>query len=115
VASLRVRATVAPVIDDASTTDDRRRRLTTVFGWVAGGSLGLLLNYLLFLAIGDGYPTVPTTFVLFLAGAFGGMSLADRLGPRGFKPLGIAAGILLALFVALVLAVLMSPADVSPT
>lgn len=92
---------------------DRRRRLTTVFGWIAGGSLGLLFNYGIFLAVGPAYldVTVPTTFVAFLAGAFGGMHLADRLGDRGFKPLGIAAGILLALFLALVLAVLMSPAQ----
>lgn len=93
--------------DDASA--DSRRRLTTAFGWIAGGSLGLLLNYALYYAIGESYPTVPTTFVTFLAGAFGGMHLADRLGARGFRPLGIAAGVLLAVFVVLVVAVLMSP------
>ena len=90
-----------------------RKRLSTVFGWVAGGSLGLLVNYAIFLAVSDesgqGYPTVPTTFVLFLLGAFGGMAVADRAGDRAFRPLGIAAGILLALFLALVAAVLMSP------
>ncbi len=90
-----------------------RKRLGTVFGWIAGGSLGLLLNYALFLLLSDeaghGYPTVPTTFVLFVAGAFGGMSVADRAGERAFRPLGIAAGILLAIFLALVAAVLMSP------
>lgn len=95
-------------------TEDRRKRLTTAFGWVAGGSLGLLVNYAVFLAVGEGYPTVPTTFVAFVAGAFAGMALADRLGARGFRPLGIAAGVLLALFLALVLAVLMSPAPAAP-
>ncbi|MDQ3032699.1 MAG: hypothetical protein M3Y87_09800 [Myxococcota bacterium] len=94
---------------------DRVRRLTTVFGWIAGGSLGLLANYPIYLAVGEGYPKGPSTFVAFLLGAFGGMAVADRLGPRGFKPLGIAAGVLLALFVALVLAVLMSPAAVPAT
>ena len=91
-----------------------KKRLTTAFGWIAGGSAGLLLNYLAFLAIADesgaGYPTVPTTFVLFVAGAFGGMAIADRGGEKAFRPLGIAAGILLSLFLALVAAVLMSPA-----
>ncbi len=102
-------------MSDSSAIVGRRRRLTTVFGWIAGGSLGLLANYGLYAAVGDAYPTVPTTFALFLIGAFGGMHVADRLGDRGFKPLGIAAGILLALFLALVLAVLMSPAEVSPS
>ncbi len=90
-----------------------RRRLTTVFGWIAGGSLGLLLNYAIFLLVSDeagqGYPTVPTTFTLFLLGAFGGMAVADRGGEKVLRPLGIAAGILLSLFLALVAAVLMSP------
>ncbi len=91
-----------------------RARLTTALGWVAGGSAGMLLNYLLFLAFADetgaGYPVVPTTFALFVVGAFGGMAVADRGGEKMFRPLGIAAGVLLSLFLALVAAVLMSPA-----
>ena len=94
--------------------EERRRRLTTAFGWIAGGSLGLLVNYAAFLGVGEGYPVVPTTFVTFVLGAFGGMAIADRLGARGFRPLGIAAGVLLALFLALVVAVLMSPAPAAP-
>lgn len=81
---------------------DGRSRLTTVFGWLAGGTLGLLVNYGIFLAVGEGYPTTYTTFGLFLAGAFGGMALSDRLGPRGFKPLALAAGVLLAVLLTLV-------------
>ena len=102
--------------DGAGRTDEEiafRKRLATVFGWVAGGSTGLLLNYVLFLLISDdagqGYPTVPTTFALFVIGAFGGMTIADRGGEKVFRPLGIAAGILLSVFLALVAAVLMSP------
>lgn len=95
-----------------------RARLTTALGWVAGGSAGMLLNYPLFLAFSDemghGYPVVPTTFVLFVAGAFGGMAIADRGGEKMFRPLGIAAGVLLALFLALVAAVLMGPSPIVP-
>ena len=100
----------APSTPDAPTggKDDLQRRMTTVFGWVAGGSLGLLVNYGLFLFFGEGYPTTPTTFVTFLAGAFAGMHLADRLGVRGFRPLGIAAGVLLVAFAWIVVAGLMS-------
>jgi len=74
----------------------------TVFGWIAGGSLGLIVNYLAFLAWGAGYPIVPTTFALFVVGCFGGMWLADRLGERAFRTLGIAAGVLLAMALTLV-------------
>jgi hypothetical protein len=91
------------------TADEGRRRATTVFGWLAGGSLGLLTNYGLFLAVGSSWPVVPTTFVLFVVGCFAGMWVADRLGhQRGFKILGVTAGILMALAVSLVVAVLMS-------
>ncbi len=83
-------------------------RLTTVLGWIAGGCLGLLTSYGAFLVVGQAYPAVPTTFVLFLAGAFVGMAVADRLGARGFRPLGVAAGVLLSLVVLLVVAVAMS-------
>jgi hypothetical protein len=96
-----------------SSPTTQRARMTTALGWIAGGSAGMLLNYLLFLAFADetgaGYPVVPTTFVLFVIGAFGGMTIADRGGERMFKPLGIAAGVLLSVFLALVAAVLMSP------
>ena len=93
-----------------------RTRITTAFGWVAGGSAGMLVNYLLFLAMSDetggGYPVVPTTFALFIVGAFAGMAIADRGGEKMFRPLGIAAGVLLSIFLALVAAVLMSPAPI---
>ncbi|MFK7991444.1 MAG: hypothetical protein AB8I08_35840 [Sandaracinaceae bacterium] len=86
-----------------------RRRLSTIFGWVAGAALGLLINFALFRLVGDGYPTTITTFGFVIAGAFGGMTVSDRLGPKGFKPLGIAAGVLLALILAVVAAFFMSP------
>jgi hypothetical protein len=85
--------------------------MTTAFGWIAGAALGVLVNYVLFVIFGASYPAVPTTFVLFVAGAFGGMTLGDRLGPRGFRPLGLAAGLLLALALTLVAAVLMGQAE----
>lgn len=85
-----------------------RKRLSTVLGWVAGGSFGLLVNYALFWAIGPSYPVVPTTFVTFVAGCFGGMWLADRLGPRASRSLGIVAGILFALAATLALLVLLT-------
>ncbi len=91
-----------------ATDEARRRRLTTIFGWLAGGALGLLLDYALYLHYGEALPIGPTTFVTFLVGAFGGMLLADRLGPRGFRPLGLAAGALVVTFAWIVLASLLS-------
>jgi hypothetical protein len=98
--------------EDAATPEgtkaERKKRMTTAFGWIAGGSLGLLANYPMYIALGESYPKGPTAFVAFVAGAFGGMALADRLGPRGFRPLGIAAGVLLSFLCVLLFAVLMS-------
>lgn len=95
--------------DRKEDADRTRQRWATAFGWIAGGSLGLMLNYGLARAFGEGYPVTLTTFVAFLAGAFGGMAVADRLGARAFKPLGIAAGVLLAVFLGLVLVSFMAP------
>lgn len=101
---------------DAKQRDEggTRQKWTTAFGWLAGGSLGVVLNFALFRVVGSAYPATLTTFGLFLAGAFGGMWLADRLGPRGFKPLGIAAGVMLALFVSVVLVSYLAPVDPNP-
>lgn len=95
------------------TADRARERWATAFGWIAGGALGLMVNYGLARAVGESYPVTVTTFVAFLLGAFGGMAAADRLGARGFKPLALAAGVLLAVFVGLVLVSLMAP-DATP-
>jgi uncharacterized membrane protein YfcA len=85
-----------------------RKRLSTVLGWIAGGSFGLLVNYVLFWLIGPSYPEVPTTFVMVAAGCFGGMWITDRLGPRAFRPLVVVAGMLFALALTLALLVLLS-------
>lgn len=83
--------------------------MQTVFGWVAGISLGMLASYGAFLAVGARYPRELGTFALSVGGAFVGMWVADRSGPRGFRPLGIAAGLLLALVIALGLLVVLAP------
>lgn len=75
---------------------DGRQRMATVFGFLAGGSLALLVNYVISLVVGPGYPVQVSTFVACIAGAFGGMAVADRLGRRAFPVLAVSAGILLA-------------------
>ena len=83
--------------------------MQTSFGWVAGGSLGMITSYVLFLTLGAAYPRELGTFGLFIAGAFAGMYVADKSGARGFKPLGIAAGILLAVVLAMGFLVVLGP------
>lgn len=74
----------------------------TAFGWLAGGTAGFVLNLLVARFVGpDRYPVAPTTFVLFLAGAFGGMTLADRLGVKAFRPFAMAAGIAFAVLLSI--------------
>ncbi|MEM9071602.1 MAG: hypothetical protein AAGE52_24050 [Myxococcota bacterium] len=91
--------------EDASEPDSRRR-IAVGLGWVSGAVLVLLLNYILFVVVGDSYPVEPTSFVAVVVGAFGGMAVADRLGDRAFRILGITTGfvVALALTVAVVLA-----------
>ena len=73
----------------------RSSRLGTVLGWLAG-ALGLLLvNFFVYHGYGDGYPVEPTSFAAVVIGAFGGMALADRLGSRAPKILGLLVGFLL--------------------
>lgn len=85
-----------------------KQRMGTVFGWIGGGSLGLLVNFAISHAWGSGYPLVPTTFALFVLGCFGGMWASDRLGERAFRVLGIASGLLLALAITFLVAAMLT-------
>ncbi len=97
------------MIETEGEAGSTRKRMTTVFGWLAGGSLGLLLNYGIFIVVGEAWPIVPTTFALVVAGFFSGMWLADRLGAeRGYRVLGVTAGVLFAAALTLVLTVLLT-------
>lgn len=98
--------------DDASR--DLRRRLTTAAGWIAGVCAGVLINGLIYRMVGDGYPQTPTTFVAVIVGAFGGMALADKTKEAGLRPLGITAGVLLAIVLWFVVAMLLSPPEAGP-
>ena len=83
--------------------DVQKKRIVTGLGWVSGGVTALMLNYVIFYFWGEGYPVQPTSFVAFLLGAFGGMALADRLGEKGFRAMGVATGVVLALALSLAL------------
>ena len=78
--------------DETSSTN----RTGTVLGWLAGALALLLVNFFAYHAYGEGYPVEPTSFVAVVAGAFAGMAIADRLGARATKVLGLAVGFLLA-------------------
>lgn len=82
--------------DPRSGPSTSERRIATALGWFVGGGLALLLNYFAFVAVGPDYPAAPTSFVAFVLGAFGGMWVADRLGSKALKTLGISAGLLIA-------------------
>lgn len=74
-----------------------KKQLAAVLGGCVGGGLAILCNYFIYAAVGAAYPAGLTSFVLFALGAFGGMALADRLGKKALKVMGIAAGILISL------------------
>jgi hypothetical protein len=71
-------------------------RLGVVLGWIAGALALLLANFFAYHAYGEGYPVEPTSFAAVVVGAFGGMALADRLGTRAPRVLGLLVGLLLA-------------------
>ena len=93
---------------DAEIESRARARARTTFGWVSGGCLGLLLNYPIYMLVGEAYPKEPTTFALFALGSMLGMWISDRIGPRGFRALGIAAGLLFSCVMVLLTLVLLS-------
>jgi hypothetical protein len=74
---------------------DPTRTTRVALGWIAGVVVGVVANYGLFAAFGDGYPLIPTTFVAVLAGAFGSMWIVDRLGPRSTPWIAGAAAVAL--------------------
>ena len=76
-----------------------QKQISTALGAIIGGILGALLNYFVYSAVGPEYPISPTTFVVFAAGAFGGMAIADKLGKKSFKVMAMAAGLLFALLI----------------
>lgn len=76
--------------------DGRAPKLAVALGWLSGVFLGLLVDYGSYVAFGAGYPKGYTTFALVVAGAFLGMHVAERLGPRALKPMSLALGLLLA-------------------
>lgn len=79
------------------------RRAGTVLGWLAGASLGLVIDYAAAAYVGQGYPAGYSTFALIIGGAFGGMALADKLGERAPKVLGPVAGVFVAVCASLFL------------
>lgn len=95
-------------VSDALSEPKSRARARTAFGWIAGGCLGLLLNYPIYLWVGEAYPKEPTTFAFFAGGSMLGMWISDKTGPAGFRKLGIAAGVLLSAVLALLVLVLIS-------
>jgi len=67
----------------ADENETLKRRMTTVFGWVGGGSLGLLVKYGLFLAGREGHPPPPTPVRPFPAGSLDGMTPREPLQTAG--------------------------------
>ena len=84
-------------------------KVQTMLAGAAGGSLGFLINYGLYLVFGENYPKEPTTFALFAAGAFVGMAVSDSFGGRAFRAIAWSASVLLTLTLMLVVLVLASP------
>ena len=73
-----------------------RGRWATALAWIAGGSFGLIVNFVIVSIFGDEHVYV-TTFVTFALGATLGTLVSDKLGPKYFRAMGMAAGVLVAI------------------
>lgn len=91
----RVSEVSTTAAESETAASKRKARWAKVFGWLSGGSLGLLIDYGLFAWLGSVYPVAIGTFVLFGAGALSGLTLGEKLGPKAFLPLGISSAVLL--------------------
>lgn len=80
------------------------RRAGTVLGWLGGAASGLVIDYGIAAAVGEGYPAGYSTFALLAIGAFVGMAVADKLGARAPRVLGPFAGVMVAVCATLFLA-----------
>jgi hypothetical protein len=89
----------ALVTESGETGRAARNPVGTVLGWVAGALALLIVNFASYQAVGEGYPVELTSFAAVVAGGFGGMAVADRLGPRATRVLGAVVGVLLAVVV----------------
>mgnify|MGYP000952101158 CR=1 FL=1 len=99
----------APAKPPVATARAVAQKASTVLGWFAGASLGLMASVGLGAWLGSAYPMVIGNFAGVVLGAFGGMGLADRWGERSLKPLAFLTGVLMLVALMLTLTVMGSP------
>lgn len=91
--------------------------VAVALGWINGVLIALVIDFALYNVMGDVYPQGPATVLLFAIFALTGAKLAERLGRKALRPMAIAAGVLIALYITAGLSVWMthsereSPAD----
>ncbi len=77
-------------------------------GWINGVLVALVIDFALYSVMGDSYPQGPATVVLFAIFALTGANLAERMGKRALRPMALAAGMLIALYITAGLSVWMT-------
>lgn len=77
-------------------------------GWINGVLVALVIDFALYSLLGESYPQGPATVLLFAIFALSGAKLSERLGRRALRPMAIALGIMLALYVTVGLSIWMT-------
>lgn len=82
-------------------------KIAVALGWINGVLVALVIDFALFNVLGESYPQGPATVLLFAIFALSGAKLAERLGSRALRPMAIATGIMLSLYVTIGLSIWM--------
>lgn len=70
-----------------------------VLGWINGVLLALPLDFALYSVLGDSYPQGPATVLVLGIFALSGAKLGERFGARAVRPMAIALGIMVAVYI----------------
>jgi len=68
-------------------------------GWINGVLVALPIDFALYSLLGDSYPQGPATVLVLGVFALSGAKLGERFGPRSVRPMAVALGVMLSLYI----------------
>lgn len=89
-------------------TEPTTPNFALALGWINGVLVALVIDFALYSLLGDSYPQGPATVLLFAIFALSGAKLAERLGKHAMRPMAIALGIMLSLYITVGLSIWMT-------
>jgi hypothetical protein len=84
------------------------RNFAIALGWINGVLVALPVDFALYSLLGDAYPQGPATVLTLGVFALSGAKVGDRFGTRATRPMAVALGILLSLYLTIGLSLWMT-------